>query len=402
MTTLALARTSDPAAELAVMQRAMQRIIEVCQAAARGNLEPRVTRRDVPEQLQPLRIALNHLLDMTDAFVREASASLSSAAEGCFHRRFLPQGMRGCFADGAQTINAASQAMATGAEQLEQAAAMRRRLADELEVALQSLSVDLVDEAEGLSASSERLADSAATANDRAVAAAKSADDTSIATSSIASATEELTATVSEIERHTAASGTAVAAAVSQIESAATTVESLGEASQQIDRVTTVITRVANQTRLLALNATIEAARAGEAGRGFSVVANEVKELANQTGGASAEIAQRIANVQSAIAKTVESITGVRASMREVDEIAATIAASAVDQRTATSEISDNLQHTAFAARHVVESVEVVLEGTRGTAEVAQQVADASQKVSSIGTRLRASVDEILGQIRAS
>ncbi len=76
------------------------------------------------------------------------------------------------------------------------------------------------------------------------------------------------------------------------------TVQKLGTSSQEIGDVIKVITSIAEQTNLLALNATIEAARAGEAGKGFAVVASEVKELAQETAKATEDIARRVEAIQ--------------------------------------------------------------------------------------------------------
>ena len=89
-------------------------------------------------------------------------------------------------------------------------------------------------------------------------------------------------------------------------------VESLAVASQQIDGFSKLIQNVASQTNLLALNAAIEAARVGEAGRGFSVVADEVKKLAQKTESATRDIETQLASIRTATAETVRAIHTVR------------------------------------------------------------------------------------------
>jgi len=118
--------------------------------------------------------------------------------------------------------------------------------------------------------------------------------------------------------------------AVADAERGLDTVTSLRNASDQIRHAVDLINQVASQTRLLALNATIEAARAGEAGRGFSVVAGEVKTLANETSSSSEEIMGQVNTVQQAAADAVGVLEAVTGSIREMSGLVNGIA-SAVD-----------------------------------------------------------------------
>ena len=103
-------------------------------------------------------------------------------------------------------------------------------------------------------------------------------------------------------------------AAVSRADQTDERIGQLSRAAQQIGEVVKLITAIAEQTNLLALNATIEAARAGEAGRGFAVVASEVKSLASQTAKATDEISCHISGIQSA---TQDSVNAIKETARD-------------------------------------------------------------------------------------
>ncbi len=91
--------------------------------------------------------------------------------------------------------------------------------------------------------------------------------------------------------------------------------------AQRIGLVIDLITKIAGQTNLLAFNATIEAARAGEAGRGFSVVATEVKELAGQTGDATGQITAQIAAIQDCTRQTAQALAAIGRRIGDIDAI---------------------------------------------------------------------------------
>lgn len=106
---------------------------DVCRRAADGDLESRVLRIDASGELGELLHAVNHLLDMTDAFIREATASLDAASRDQFYRHVRPEGLRGAFRRAAGQINTATQHMSEKTAELREAEAERARLADELQ-----------------------------------------------------------------------------------------------------------------------------------------------------------------------------------------------------------------------------------------------------------------------------
>jgi len=157
------------------------------------------------------------------------------------------------------------------------------------------------------------------------------------------------------------------------------TIRALASSTQQIDEVVGFIRNIAGQTNLLALNATIEAARAGDAGRGFSVVASEVKSLAGQTARATEEIAGQIGAIQSAAADAAEAIEQVNGIISEMSGIAATVASTVEEQNMAVSLISEGVSRASSEARTGSDAMSRVANATtdaRATAADVQAMAD--------------------------
>jgi methyl-accepting chemotaxis protein len=179
----------------------------------------------------------------------------------------------------------------------------------------------------------------------------------------------------------------------------AKTVEGLGKSSDQIGHIIGVIDDIADQTNLLALNAAIEAARAGEQGRGFAVVADEVRKLAERTSAATKEIAQMVKGIQD---ETVAAVTAMEAGTKQAEE-GVSSTAKAGDSLKAIIQVSEQvgamITEIATAAtqqsatsEQVNNNVEQIARLVKDSAQGAQQTATACQDLSGLALDLQAMV----------
>ena len=229
------------------------------------------------------------------------------------------------------------------------------------------------------------------------VAAAAEQADANVQT--VAAAAEQLAMSETEIARQVARSSEIAGGATSDATRIGAMIRDLAESTRQVGSIVDLIKAVANQTNLLALNATIEAARAGEAGKGFTVVANEVKQLANQTAKATSEITTQIDAVMAATGEAVTAIAGIAGTMSEINEIATAIASAVEQQTAATREIARNVLEASHGTREVTASISEVRDGAILTMDSATQVVSTANALTTQSEELANDVADFLRAI---
>jgi methyl-accepting chemotaxis protein len=278
----------------------------------------------------------------------------------------------------------------------------RQALADAFQSTMGALADRFARSSAEVAEAARELSETADATSGRAQSVTGAAEAAASNVQTVAAGAEELTASIREINTQVAKSAGIATEAAEEASRTETKVRALTDAAVRIGDVVNLIRAIAEQTNLLALNATIEAARAGEAGRGFAVVASEVKQLAAQTAKATDEIGSKIGEIQEATNETVTAIGRITSTISMIREVTASIAGAVEEQGAATGEIAQNTQRAAEGTQTVTGSIAGVGEAAELTGRASTHLMSLSTELEHQSADLQSEVGKFVDSLRAA
>jgi len=268
--------------------------------------------------------------------------------------------------------------------------------------AVGSLFVSIRSAASNLKETSQSLLQTAGQsendASDAETASSQSATDIDF----VSASTRELAVSIGEIGHRMAATANMVQHGTMKTVETGELTAALVDTMSRVEQFVSMIQQIAAQTNLLALNATIEAARAGEAGRGFGVVANEVKDLAAATARATAEIEKNVSEIRIVSHSAIDAIGEITTIMKGIEEHALEIVTAVHQQHCVTDEIVDVIGRFTVRLHALMNHIGMASRSAGQTSSSALVVDRSAEEVLHAGDQLHSEITEFLQKMMAA
>jgi PAS domain S-box-containing protein len=237
---------------------------------------------------------------------------------------------------------------------------------------------------------SERSSTTAGELKNSTGVAASSSEEISANANSVSTAAEEMASSIKEISNNTQNASKISKDAAFRSKEATEAMDRLSKSSAEVASIIKIINNIAEQTNLLALNATIEAARAGEAGKGFAVVASEVKTLAQESAKSTENITNNIKKSMDDTQVALEKIKLISEIIKEVNDISNTIASAIEEQTITIAEVNRNLSEVSKGSNMISDANHTISKAANDYSELAEEVKVTALELKALSDKLEA------------
>lgn len=275
-------------------------------------------------------------------------------------------------------------------------------LADAVENSLSTVNGKLRTSAERLNRSADDVARYAATAGSEAELTSQAAEQVTHELAATSAATSQMAHTAAGLHATALQATEAVQTAVSRSRDAAHRVAGMSSYADRVEELTALIASVSEQSQLLALNATIEAARAGETGKGFGVVANEMKRLSAQTAAAAENVEAEMDAIRAAASEGMTAIAEIGDAMGQIESNAELVVRSIREQDSANAEVGRGVAAALFSVSMVGERMAALGSTALGTRDVAGTLLSDAEVLSADAAGVDTALRDLVSKLRAA